>query len=99
MQINRQYDDSFANAGAKIGTTLRIRLPVQYVTSTGPNLNLQNTVETNVALPIVNQHSTSTSSFASRRTHWLTIDDFSARYIEPKRSPCWPRQSRPLPSA
>jgi hypothetical protein len=43
--INRQYDDSFANAGAKIGSTLRIRMPVQYTTSTTPALSLQNTVE------------------------------------------------------
>ena len=27
--INRQYDDSFAKKGAKIGDTLKIRLPNQ----------------------------------------------------------------------
>lgn len=79
--INREYDDSFANAGAKIGSTLRIRLPVQYVTSTGPNLSLQNTVENQVSLPIVNQHHVDFSFASSELT--LSIDDFSARYIEP----------------
>jgi hypothetical protein len=79
--VNREYDDSFANAGAKIGSTLRIRLPVQYVTSTGPNLSLQNTVETQVSLPIVNQHHVDFSFASSELT--LSIDDFSARYIEP----------------
>jgi hypothetical protein len=79
--VNREYDDSFANAGAKIGSTLRIRLPVQYVTSTGPNLSLQNTVESQVSLPIVNQHHVDFSFASSELT--LSIDDFSARYIEP----------------
>ena len=79
--INREYDDSFAQTGAKIGSTLRIRLPVQYVTSSGPNLSLQNTVEQQVSLPIVNQHHVDFSFASSELT--LSIDDFSARYIEP----------------
>jgi hypothetical protein len=79
--VNRQYDDSFANAGAKIGSTLRIRLPVQYTVSTTPALSLQNTVETMVSLPITNQYHVDFSFASSELT--LTIDDFSARYIEP----------------
>jgi hypothetical protein len=79
--INRQYDDSFANTGAKIGSTLRIRLPVQYTVSTTPALSLQNTVETQVALPITNQYHVDFSFSSTELT--LTIDDFSARYIEP----------------
>jgi hypothetical protein len=79
--VNREYDDSFANAGAKIGNTLRIRLPVQYTVSSGPNLSLQNTVETYVPLPITNQHHVDFSFASSELT--LSIDDFSARYIEP----------------
>jgi len=79
--INRQYDDSFANSGAKIGTTLRIRLPVQYTTSTTPALSLQNTVETSVSLPITNQYHVDFSFSSAELT--LTIDEFSARYIEP----------------
>jgi hypothetical protein len=79
--INRQYDDSFANSGAKIGTTLRIRLPVQYTTSTTPALSLQNTIETSVSLPITNQYHVDFSFSSAELT--LTIDEFSARYIEP----------------
>ena len=79
--VNRQYDDSFANAGAKIGNTLRIRLPVQYAVSTTPALSLQNTVETFVSLPISNQYHVDFSFSSSELT--LSIDDFSARYIEP----------------
>ena len=33
--INRTYDDSFANSGAKIGDSLKIRLPNEYTVRTG----------------------------------------------------------------
>jgi len=79
--INREYDSSFANSGAKIGSTLRIRLPVQYTTSTTPALSLQNTIETQVSLPITNQYHVDFSFSSAELT--LSIDDFSARYIEP----------------
>src|SRR4249920_3400722 len=79
--VNRQYDDSFAQSGAKIGSTLRIRLPVQYTTSTTPALSLQNTVETSVSLPVTNQYHVDFSFSSAELT--LTIDEFSARYIEP----------------
>jgi hypothetical protein len=79
--VNRQYDDSFANSGAKIGSTLRIRLPVQYTVSTTPALSLQNTIENYVSLPITNQYHVDFSFSSAELT--LTIDDFSARYIEP----------------
>ena len=38
--INRQYDDQFAKSGAKIGSTLNIRLPNQYTVRTGANLSV-----------------------------------------------------------
>ena len=79
--VNRQYDDSFANSGAKIGSTLRIRLPVQYTVSTTPALSLQNTIENYVSLPITNQYHVDFSFSSAELT--LSIDDFSARYIEP----------------
>lgn len=79
--VNRQYDDSFAQSGAKIGTTLRIRLPVQYTVSKTVALSLQNTVENFVSLPVTNQYHTDFSFSSSELT--MSIDDFSARYIEP----------------
>src|SRR4051812_49164590 len=79
--VNRQYDDSFANSGAKIGTTLRIRLPVQYTVSKTVPLSLQNTIENYVSLPVTNQYHTDFSFSSSELT--LSIDEFSARYIEP----------------
>ena len=53
--INRQYDDSYAKAGAKIGDTLRIRLPNQYVVRNGAALNTNDTTETSTSLQVATQ--------------------------------------------
>jgi coat protein Gp5 len=79
--INRTYDDSFAQSGAKIGSSLRIRLPVQYTVSSGPTLAVQNTVETNTTLTISQQKHVDFSFSSTELT--LNIDDFAARYLEP----------------
>ena len=39
--VNRQYDDRFANEGAKIGDTLRIRLPDRTLVTDGAVLQAQ----------------------------------------------------------
>ena len=80
--INRQYDDRFAQEGAKIGTALNIRLPVQYVTSTGASLGTPtDTVETNTTLNVTTQRKVAMRFTATELT--MQIDDFSKRIIEP----------------
>uniref|UniRef100_UPI0037C69D42 hypothetical protein n=1 Tax=Phenylobacterium sp. TaxID=1871053 RepID=UPI0037C69D42 len=41
--ITRDYDDRFAQQGAKVGDTLKIRLPNQYVVRSGATLSAQDT--------------------------------------------------------
>ena len=36
QNVDMQYDDSFAVSGAKIGSSLRIRLPNDFTVATGP---------------------------------------------------------------
>lgn len=48
--IKRDYDDSFAKSGAKIGDSLKIRLPNQYTVRTGPYLGAQDTSEISTTL-------------------------------------------------
>lgn len=79
--INREYDSSFAQTGAKIGNSIRIRYPVQYLVSTGPTLNIQNTVETNTTLTLTTQKHVDFSFSLQEFT--LNINDFAARYLEP----------------
>ena len=43
--VDRQYDDSFAKTGAKIGDTLRVRNPVKFKTSTGNAMDVKDITE------------------------------------------------------
>src|SRR5262245_22215388 len=79
--INRQYDDSFAKSGAKIGDTLKIRLPNQYVVRTGATLSTQDTNETSVSLQIATQKGVDLNFTSVDLT--LSLDDFSKRILNP----------------
>lgn len=79
--INRQYDSSFAQSGAKIGDTLRIRLPNQYTVRHDMTLVPQNSVEQNTSLAVTNVSGTDISFSTTELT--LKMDDFSQRVIEP----------------
>lgn len=82
--INRAYDDSFANEGAKIGDALRIRLPNQYVVRTGATMSAQNTVETQVTLVVATQKGVDLD-FTDKDLA-LDLDDFSKRILDPAMS-------------
>lgn len=82
--INRQYDDSFAKSGAKIGDTLKIRLPNQYTVRTGANLSTQDTTEANTSLQVATQKGVDTTFSSSELT--LSLDDFAQRILEPAMS-------------
>ena len=79
--INRQYDDSFANSGAKIGDTLKIRLPNQYTVRTGKTLSTQDTTEQSVSLAVSNQKGVDVNFSSAELT--MSLDDFSTRILEP----------------
>lgn len=79
--INRQYDDSFANSGAKIGDTLNIRLPNQYTVRTGKTLSTQDTTENKVPLQVATQKGVDVNFSSAELT--LSLDDFSQRILEP----------------
>jgi hypothetical protein len=82
--INRQYDDSFAKTGAKIGDSLKIRLPNQYTVRTGANLSAQDTTESSTTLQVATQKGVDVT-FSSAELA-LSLDDFSARILEPAMS-------------
>jgi len=82
--INRQYDDSFARDGAKIGDTLKIRLPNQYTVRTGATLSAQDTTETSVSLQVATQKGVDLNFTSSDLT--LSLDDFSNRILDPAMS-------------
>jgi hypothetical protein len=79
--INRQYDDSFAKTGAKIGTDLKIRLPNEYTVRTGATLSTQDTSETSTTLSVATQKGVDTTFTTAELT--LSLQDFSERILEP----------------
>ena len=82
--INRSYDDSFAKDGAKIGSTLKVRLPNQYTVRTGATLSAQDTAEQSVDLAVATQKGVDLNFTSTDLT--LSLQDFSARIIEPAMS-------------
>jgi aspartate 1-decarboxylase len=79
--ITREYDDSFAKDGAKIGDSLKIRLPNQYTVRSGANLSTQDTTESSTTLQVATQKGVDTTFSSSELT--LSLDDFSSRILEP----------------
>ena len=79
---DRQYDDSFAKSGAKIGQALRVRKPNQYVRTQGSRvMDVQDQGENNGTITVATQDHVD-MRFNSQELA-LSIDDFSRRYIEP----------------
>ena len=82
--IVREYDDSFAKSGAKIGDSLKVRLPNQYVVRSGATLSAQDTVESSVTLQVATQKGVDLNFTSTDLT--LSLDDFSKRILNPAMS-------------
>ena len=82
--INRSYDDRYAQDGAKIGDTLRIRLPNEYVVTDGATLSTQDTVTSNTTLAVTSRKHVGMSFSTQELT--MDIDRFSELVIEPAMS-------------
>lgn len=79
--VNRQYDDQFTQAGAKIGDTLNVRKPPRFIGRSGQQLQVENATETSVPVQLTTQYGVDIQ-FSSKDLA-LNIDDFSERFIEP----------------
>ena len=82
--VVRDYDDSYAQTGAKIGDTLRVRLPNQYTVRTGRTIDIQDTTERSVNLPVTTQKGIDTEYTSEELA--LDIDEFERRVLEPQMS-------------
>jgi hypothetical protein len=79
---DRQYDDSFAKTGAKIGGTLRVRKPNQYVRTQGSRvMDVQDQAEANGTITVATQDHVDMRFNSTELA--LSIDEISKRYIEP----------------
>jgi len=83
--VNRDYDDSFAKTGAKIGDTLRIRKPPKFTVRSGAVMQAQNVTESTIALPVQSQKGVDMNGFTSAEMA-LSIDEINARFLRPAMS-------------
>lgn len=81
QNIDTQYDSAFAIDGAKIGDSLRIRLPNDYTVSEGPALQMQDTNEQQITLSIDTYYTIGVPFTSKERT--LSLDDYSERVMAP----------------
>lgn len=79
--VNRQYDDQFAVSGAKIGSTLKVRLPNQFTVRTGAVMDVQDVAESSVTLTVATQKGVDVNFSSQELT--LSLDDFSKRILNP----------------
>src|SRR3990172_8406665 len=82
--INRQYDSSFAQSGAKIGTDLKIRLPNQFPIRSGAALSATDIAETSTTLQVSSQKGVDVNFTTAELT--MSMDDFAERILEPAMS-------------
>ncbi len=80
--VNRQYDDSFAVQGAKIGSTLRIRLPDRALVTDGAALQVQDDNEQFTTLTVSSQKHIGVNFTTAELT--MQLDDFAERVLKPR---------------
>jgi hypothetical protein len=80
--VNRQYDDSFAVEGAKIGSTLRIRLPDRALVTDGAALQVQDDNEQFTTLTVSTQKHIGINFTSAEMA--LQLDDFADRVLKPR---------------
>ena len=80
--VNRAYDDSFAVEGAKIGSTLRIRLPDRALVTDGAALQVQDDNEQFTTLTVSSQKHIGVNFTSAELT--MQLDDFADRVLKPR---------------
>lgn len=80
--VNRTYDDSFAIEGAKIGSTLRIRLPDRALVTSGAALQVQDDNEQYTTLAVSSQKHIGINFTSAELT--MQMSDFAERVLKPR---------------
>ena len=82
--INTQYDDQYANRGAKIGNDLKIRMPNEFEVRSGATLSTEDVPERSETLSVDSQKGVDFVFDSEELT--MHIDQFSERYLQPAMS-------------
>lgn len=81
QNIDTQYDSAFGISGAKIGQSLRLRLPLDYTVTNGPGLSAQDSVEQSITLPLATQRHVDLTFTSAEQS--LKVDDYAQRFLLP----------------
>jgi hypothetical protein len=79
--VNKQYSQEFAISGAKVGSTVNVRLPNRYYVVKSTALAAQNTNETTVPVTLTTNYQVGLNFTQAELT--LSLDDFSKRILTP----------------
>lgn len=82
--VNKQYDPSFANEGAKIGTALRIRLPDRALVTDGAALQVQDESQQYTTLNVTSQKHIGINFTSAELT--MKLDQFADLVLKPRLS-------------
>lgn len=80
-QFDRQYSDEYVQAGARVGDTVKVRLPQQFEASEGDALVLQNLLDRTVNV-ILNRRRHVGFQWSSTQAT-TDLDDIRSRYVMP----------------
>jgi len=93
--VNKQYDPSFAVEGAKIGTTLRIRLPDRALVTDGAALGVQEENQQYTTLTVSTQQHVAISFTSAEQT--MQLDHYADLVLKPRVSQLLRPLTPPLP--
>ena len=79
--VNREYDDQYQQAGAKMGDTVKARLPQRYIVNKGAALVIQDANDRTVDITITDQANVGIQFNSASLT--LDVDSYRERYIAP----------------
>ncbi len=79
--VNKQYSSEFAVSGAKVGSTINVRLPNRYYVAKTTALQAQNTNEATVPVSLTTTYQVGLNFTQAELT--LSLDDFSKRVLNP----------------
>jgi len=79
--INREYSDEYVQAGAKVGSTVQVRMPVRFVPTRGQAFQQQNILESTVPVTLNEQVNVGMGWSSAQAT--TDIDMVRSRYVMP----------------
>ena len=80
-KVNREYDEKFGITGAKISYTVNVRKPARFKGTFGPQLNVEDFVESSVPVTLNTQFHVDTQFTTADLL--LSLDEFSKRLLKP----------------